>query len=91
MPWRDVSPLFPEVEQAAGISSSLARRPLGSGAPADVLAPPSASATSSTCAAYRCDDPISSRLTGQCAVHSERWLNDLREYTDDIGRGSFDA
>jgi hypothetical protein len=91
MPWRDVSPLFPEVEQAAGISSSLARRPLGSGAPGEGVVAPNASAPPFTRAAYRCDDPISSRLTGQCAVHSERWLNDLREYTDDIGRGSFDA
>lgn len=41
-----------------------------------------------SCRAFGCDEPVSSRLTGQCEVHSERWLSDLRHYTRDIGRGT---
>lgn len=59
------------------------------GASAHLCAP--ADALARTCAAYRCTQPVASRLTGMCELHSERHLADLRAYTDSIGRGELEA
>lgn len=87
------SQLYPDgVDRSGALPLSSRTVPMGAtgipltGAPA-VEATPASTATPSTCSRPWCDEPVFSRLTGRCERHSERWLSDLQEYTDDIGRG----
>lgn len=98
---RNASGSISEIARECGISRRQVRRirkgenwgdlqpvpgiPL-SGATADV-APP-ASATSSTCVWLSgCAREATDRLTGFCESHAEFWRDEVREYTDSIGRG----
>lgn len=96
-PWRDPSSLYPEVgvEQVPGTLSPagdlLGVVAVPRGVPAVAVTSPTAAATSSTgCRAFGCDEPVFSPLTGRCEAHGEEDLDRLREYLDDVGRGTFE-
>lgn len=38
-----------------------------------------------------CDGEATDRLTGFCEPHADWWRDEVREYTDDIGRGSWEG